>query len=80
MFKDKHIQFQREIEEDFYRYEFPGHNLSMTVQPHWVQWEPTAKPITKVTLRELTAENTPFAEMLAESIDKMTEQRQAFIA
>ena len=69
MFKDKHIRFQRKSDEDSYRYEFPGRSLSMTVQPYWLSGD--KKPVTKVTLYELTEKNEVFAEMLAESIDEM---------
>lgn len=75
LFKNKQIRFEREIEDEAYRYEFPGHTLSMTVQPHWVRKDFATPAVTKVTLHELTAENTPFAEMLAASIDEMASQR-----
>jgi len=74
VFKDNHIRFYRQSEEDAYSYEFPGHSLNMTVQPHWIQRDPTSQPVTKVTLHELTAKNEAFAEMLAESIDEMAIQ------
>jgi hypothetical protein len=75
VFKEKHIRFYRRSEEDAYRYEFPGHSLNMTVQPHWVQRDPNSQPVTKVTLYELSAKNEAFAEMLAEAIDEMANQR-----
>ena len=75
IFKDKNIRFQRKSEDDSYRYEFLGYNLSMIVQPHWIQWEPTSRPLTKLTLYKLTARNEEFADMLAASIDEMANQR-----
>ena len=74
VFKNNHIRYYRKSEEDAYRYEFPGHNLSMTVQPHWLSYE-SKQPATKVTLRVLNAKNKAFAEMLAASIDEMADQR-----
>lgn len=75
VFKDKHIRFYRKLEEDAYRYEFPGYGLMMTVQPHWVIKDLNVPPVTKVTLHELTAKNKAFAKLLAESIDEMADQR-----
>lgn len=74
VFKEKNIRFYRNSEEDAYRYEFPGHSLSMIVQPYWLSMD-MKQPVTKVTLYELTAKNEAFAEMLAESIDEMAYQR-----
>ncbi|MCB9418937.1 MAG: hypothetical protein H6667_03990 [Ardenticatenaceae bacterium] len=74
VFKNKYIRFRRKSEEDVYSYEFPGHNLSMIVQPYWLSSDIT-QPVTLVTLRILNAKNEAFAEMLAESIDEMAEQR-----
>ena len=73
VFKDKNIRFYRTTEEDAYCYDFPGHSLSMTVQPHWLSYD-SKKPATKVTLRVLNAKNKAFAEMLAASIDEMANQ------
>jgi hypothetical protein len=75
VFKNKNIRFYRRSEEDTYRYEFPGRSLSMTVQPYWLSPD-NEKPVTKVTLYELTAKNEAFAEMLADSIDEMADQRE----
>lgn len=75
MFKNKNIRFYRRSEEDAYRYEFPGRRLSMTVQPYWMSIDMNQQPVTKVTLLELNAKNEEFAEMLAESIDEMADQR-----
>lgn len=75
VFKDKFVRFYRRTEEDAYSYEFPGHSLIMTVQPHWIDRNETTPPVTKVTLHKLTAKNEEFAEMLAESIDEMADQR-----
>ena len=80
LFKDKNIRFSKKTAEDVYRYEFAGHNLTMTVQPYWVQWEPTSRPLTKVTLYQLTATNEAFAEMLANAIDEMANQRAGKLA
>lgn len=77
VFKNKYIRFYRKSEEDAYRYEFPGHNLSMTVQPYWLPSDISPKAVTKVTLQLLTAKNNEFAEMLAVSIDEMVAQRNA---
>lgn len=74
VFKDKHILFYRKIEEDTYRYEFPGHSLIMTVEPYWLSQE-NEQSVTKVTLFELTAKNEEFAALLAESIDEMANRR-----
>ena len=74
VFKNKNIRFYRRSEEDAYRYEFPGHSLSMTVQPYWLSPD-SEQPVTKVTLYELTAKNEAFAEMLADSIDEMADRR-----
>ena len=75
VFKNKYIRFYRKSEDDAYRYEFPGHSLSMTVQPYWLSSDMTLQPATLVTLRVLNAKNTAFAEMLADSIDEMVDQR-----
>ncbi len=75
VFKNKFIRFYRKSEDDAYLYEFPGHNLSMTVQPHWLSSDINQPPATKVTLRILNANNKVFAEMLADSIDEMADQR-----
>jgi len=75
VFKNKYIRFYRKSEEDAYRYEFPGHNLSMIVQPYWLA--DYMQPATLVTLRELNAKNEAFAEMLAESINEMIDQRMS---
>lgn len=75
VFKNKYIRFYRRSEEDAYRYEFPGHSLSMTAQPYWLSSDMDRQPVTKVTLRVLNAKNKAFAEMLAESIDEMADQR-----
>lgn len=77
VFKNKYIRFHRKSEEDAYRYEFPGHNLSMTVQPYWLSADVNPKSVTKVTLQLLNAKNKEFAEMLAASIDEMVEQRNS---
>lgn len=74
VFKNKNISFKRISEEEAYRYEFPWHRLSMTVEPYWLSPD-SGKPVTKVTLFELTAKNEAFAEMLAKSIDEMADQR-----
>ena len=74
VFKNKNIRFYRRSEEDAYRYEFPGHNLSMTAKPYWLSPD-SERPATKVTLYELTAKNEAFAEMLADSIDEMADRR-----
>ena len=73
MFDKKYIRFYRKSEEDAYRYEFPGHSLSMTIRPYWLSMD-MKQPATLVTLYELTAKNEEFAEMLAESIDEMANQ------
>lgn len=75
VFKNNQIRFTRQTDAEAYSYDFPGHSLSMTVQPHWAQIESPARPFTKVTLHELTAKNEAFAQTLAESIDEMIEQR-----
>lgn len=75
VFKEKYIHFYRKLEEDAYRYEFPGRGLTMTVQPHWLTNDMSTPPVTKVTLHKLTDKNEAFAEMLAEAIDEMAEQR-----
>lgn len=75
MFKNKFIRFQRKSEDDAYSYEFPGRNLSMTVRPYWVNSDMSQPPATKVTLRVVNAKNMEFAEMLANSIDEMADQR-----
>jgi len=73
VFKNKNISFKRISEEDVYRYEFPWHRLSMTVEPYWLSPD-SEKPATKVTLQILNAKNKAFAEMLAKSIDEMADQ------
>ncbi len=75
VFKKKNIRFYRKFEEDAYCYEFPGRSLSMTVQPYWLSSDMNLQPVTKVTLRVLNAKNKAFAEMLADSIDEMADQR-----
>lgn len=74
VFKNKYIRFYRKSEEDAYCYEFPGHSLSMTVQPYWVSSD-MEQSATLLTLRILNAKNKAFAEMLADSIDEMVDQR-----
>ncbi|MFK7805254.1 MAG: hypothetical protein AB8G95_26720 [Anaerolineae bacterium] len=74
IFKDKNIRFYRNTEDDAYSYDFPGHSLTMTVQPHWVQLEQGAKPHAKVTLHELSAKNEKFADMLSKAIDEIANQ------
>ena len=75
IFKKNSIRYYREVEEDAYCYEFPGRNLSMTVQPHWLSMDMTQQPVSKVTLRVLNEKNKAFADMLADSIDEMAGQR-----
>ena len=80
MFKDKHIQFYKRTDEDAYSYEFPGHNLVMTVEPYVlhhlvVARQMTSQSATAVILRELSSKNKAFAEMLAQSIDELAQQR-----
>lgn len=77
VFKNKSIRYYRKSEDDAYCYEFPGRNLSMTVQPHWLSFESHRQPVTKVTLRVVNAQNRAFAEMLAAAIDEMTVRRAA---
>ena len=74
VFKNNNIRFFRKSEEDTYRYEFPGRNLSMTVQPYWLSQD-NEQPATKLTLYELSPKNEEFAELLAGSIDEMANQR-----
>ena len=76
VFKNKFIRFHRTSEDDFYLYEFPGRNLSMKVQPYWLNSDMRQPPATKVTLRLVNAQNKEFAEMLANSIDEMADQRK----
>lgn len=73
MFKNKYVRFYRKSDDEAYCYEFPGHNLSMTVQPYWLSGD--LQPATLVTLRILSAKNEAFAEMLANSIDEMIAQQ-----
>lgn len=75
IFKEKHVNFKQSTDEESYSYEFPWRKLNMTVQPHWVS--PDKKPVTRVTLHTLNAKNMEFAEMLAEAIDEMEQQRLA---
>jgi hypothetical protein len=74
VFKNKNIRFYRRSEEDAYRYEFPGHSLSMTAQPYWLSPD-REQPATRLTLYVLNAKNEAFAEMLADSIDEMADRR-----
>ena len=73
VFKNKYIRFIRRSEEDAYHYEFPGHHLNMTVKPYWLSGD--IQSVTLVTQHGLTAKNQAFAEMFAEAIDEMAEQR-----
>jgi len=73
VFKNKYIRFYRKSTEDAYCYEFPGHNLSMIVRPYWLA--DYMQPATLVTLQELNAKNEAFAEMLAEAINEVIDQR-----
>ena len=75
VFKEQSIRFLRTMEEETYFYEFPGHNLTMTVEPFWVSAD--MKPATKVTLHLLNQQNQAFAFKLAEAIDAMAERRAA---
>lgn len=74
LFKNKNIRFHRKEKEDAFYYEFLGRKLSMTAEPFWVSADINQKPVTKLTLYELTGENSAFAEMLADTIDEMAEQ------
>jgi hypothetical protein len=74
VFKNNHIRFYRKSEDDGYGFDFPGRNLSMTVQPKWLSHD-SNKPVARVTLQVLNAKNKAFAEKLAESIDEMANQR-----
>jgi hypothetical protein len=77
VFKNNNIRFFRKSEDDAYSYEFPGRNLNMTVQPHWLSFDMNQQAVTKVTLLVLNAKNTAFAEMLAGAIDEMADRRAA---
>jgi hypothetical protein len=74
VFKNSNIRFNRKLEEEAYHYEFPGHRLIMNVEPYWLHMD-NQQAATLVTLRVLTTENEAFADMLAEAIDDMVEQR-----
>lgn len=76
VFKNKFIRFHRKSEDDAYLYDFPGRNLSMMVQPYWLNSDMSQPPATKITLRVLNAKNKEFAEMLADSIDEMADLRK----
>ncbi|MCA9919334.1 MAG: hypothetical protein KC445_15350 [Anaerolineales bacterium] len=71
VFKDKVIRYHRKMDEDTYSYEFPGHNLRMIVEPYWLFMDQSQKSATKVTLRELNANNEAFGNMVADSINEM---------
>ncbi len=78
LFKENYIRYIRKKEDDAYRYEFPGHSLSMTIQSYtvhnynyFVDRQLTKQPTTEVALGELNEKNKEFAEKLAESIDEM---------
>lgn len=81
LFKDNNIPFNRKNEEEAFRYNFPGQNLSMTIQPYQLlnlgveDQKALILPATKITLGELNAENQAFAEKLAGLIDEMANLR-----
>ena len=80
IFKENDIQFQKQTEEDGYRYEFPEHSLIMAVKPYSdpdseIGRKAVTLPTTAVTLSEVTAQNRPFTKKLAKEIDKMASQR-----
>lgn len=74
VFKNHHISYKRTSKDEGYCYEFPWHRLSMTVEPYWLSYE-RDKPVTKVTLRVINEKNSAFADMLAQSIDEMANER-----
>ena len=75
VFKNESIRFFRRSEEDAYLYEFPGYKLNMVAEPYWLPIDINPKPVTKVTLKVVTAENREFAERLAAAIDEMAAGR-----
>lgn len=80
LLKDNYIQFNRKTIEDVYRYDFPGHRLSMTVEHYQIlntgkeEQKTWFLPATQVTLSELNSKNQAFAERLADLIDEMASQ------
>lgn len=70
VFKNHNIRYYRTVEEDAYYYEFPGRQLTMTVQPYWLSVD-RPDSVTKVTLRLLNEKNKAFAGTLADAIDDM---------
>lgn len=80
LFKKNHIQYQRQEEDDGYRYDFPGHELSMTIRPYSLHnfnfnRQNNKQPATLVTLGKLNDKNEPFAGKLASLIDHMAKQQ-----
>ena len=75
LFKNNQIRFYRELKEDSYQYEFPGHSLFMTAQLHWISRDQLIPAATKITLHTVTAKNEAFAQTLADAIDEMAIER-----
>ena len=75
LFKNNQIRFYRELKDDSYRYEFPGHSLFMTVQRHWISRDQLIPAATKITLHKVIAKNEAFAQTLADTLDDMAKER-----
>ena len=59
-------------------YDFPGHDLTMSLQPHTLPQSSAKAPhVTKVTIQTLTSTNKAFAETITQTIDEMIAQRKS---
>lgn len=75
VFKNKHIGFHRETEEDLYMFKFSWPSLTLTIEDHvYFDIHMNPQPASKVTLHGVNAKNKGLAEMLAKYIDEVDNQ------
>ena len=75
LFEHQSILYAHKAGKNDYRYEFPGYDLTMMVQPYRL---PTSsrkqQTVTKVTFHELNGRNRAFVDKLTGAIDGMVKQ------
>lgn len=90
IFKNERILFQRQAGEelDTHKFEFPNHNLSLSICPYdlingvALGRDAVSKKVivdsagVLVTLQDVTSANQAFVDKLTTAIDKMAEQQQ----
>lgn len=75
LFQRQSILFDYQAGKDAYRYLFPGHELTMTVEPHVLPVKSgKQKTVAKVTIQQLNDRNRAFADQLTAAIDEMAKQ------